>query len=453
MLQFIVGEQGDSANRSGWWHYLKDAFLKSHRVEYQDHLLLLNNTILHPDVVSDLVDRVTEESDPEEAARSASGVDCSFAGRITSFKNFAQQRFVIVNKQISGVDLDAGSDQVVFAGETVQFDARASVPDPGPQIEYTWENGMVGDYPTFRYDEAGTYTVTLSVTARGVTFTDSVQVEVIPIPERVYLEKSGQLVMEVETFFQNVRRDNEKTWWEEASSQAGFSGKGYMEAIEEDRKTFSSSRHVGVAPELRYAIRFTNPGPYRVWVRAFAPESRKDSIYLAFDSLARTSGFYHRWRDLDETNFIWSGDTNRVGPQILEVVEPGLKLFSIWIKESGVVIDKVLMTTNLEYVPEGVGLEPSPLGSPGGAESFVRGDVNDSGRLDVSDAILIWRHLFLGGSLECEDVADADDSGALDTTDPILVIRYIFLRGRPPEAPFPTAGFDETADGFDCGDP
>ena len=37
---FYMGELGDPDNRSGWWNYLKDAFLKSYRVEFEDRLLL-----------------------------------------------------------------------------------------------------------------------------------------------------------------------------------------------------------------------------------------------------------------------------------------------------------------------------------------------------------------------------------------------------------------------------
>ena len=41
-----MGQQGDSSNRSGWWHYVKDSFLRSYREEYLDRLFALNNTLL-----------------------------------------------------------------------------------------------------------------------------------------------------------------------------------------------------------------------------------------------------------------------------------------------------------------------------------------------------------------------------------------------------------------------
>ena len=54
------------------------------------------------------------------------------------------------------------------------------------------------------------------------------------------------------------------------------------------------------------------------------------------------------------------------------------------------------------------------------AADFLRGDVDGSGRLSVSDAIRILAHLFQGdaSAVPCLDAADTDDSGAIDLADP-----------------------------------
>lgn len=45
--------------------------------------------------------------------------------------------------------------------------------------------------------------------------------------------------------------------------------------------------------------------------------------------------------------------------------------------------------------------------------TFFRGDVDESGGLEITDAIRIFRFLFLGdgGSVRCLDAADVDDDG------------------------------------------
>jgi hypothetical protein len=91
---------------------------------------------------------------------------------------------------------------------------------------------------------------------------------------------------------------------------------------------------------------------------------------------------------------------------------------------------------------------------------FVRGDVDSDGAVDLTDAVRILDHLFLGGPApECLDAADTDDDAELSLTDPIVVLSWLFLGGPAPEPPSPTAGSypggdcgtDPTAsDGLDC---
>lgn len=84
------------------------------------------------------------------------------------------------------------------------------------------------------------------------------------------------------------------------------------------------------------------------------------------------------------------------------------------------------------------------------SKAFVRGDANLSGKVDISDAIDIFRHVAQGYTPPCVDALDADDSGAIDITDGIQVITYLFLRGDPLPAPFPTRGEDPTDDALGC---
>lgn len=83
---------------------------------------------------------------------------------------------------------------------------------------------------------------------------------------------------------------------------------------------------------------------------------------------------------------------------------------------------------------------------------FLRGDVDGSGRLAVSDAIRILVHLFQGDptAVPCADAADADDSGAIDLADAVQLLSGLFLGGMAPAAPFPGCGPDPTEDGLGC---
>lgn len=95
----------------------------------------------------------------------------------------------------------------------------------------------------------------------------------------------------------------------------------------------------------------------------------------------------------------------------------------------------------------GVGIELVRISS---GTPFIRGDANADGRADISDAVSILLHLFLGGNVSCESSADADDSGDLAITDAIHILRALFSDGAPVPGPSPGCGTDPTPDALSC---
>ena len=82
---------------------------------------------------------------------------------------------------------------------------------------------------------------------------------------------------------------------------------------------------------------------------------------------------------------------------------------------------------------------------------FLRGDSNDDGFVDISDAVSVLGYLFQGGNAPyCADAADANDDGQVDIGDPILILRSLFQRSARIRPPYPRAGYDRTPDELDC---
>ena len=82
---------------------------------------------------------------------------------------------------------------------------------------------------------------------------------------------------------------------------------------------------------------------------------------------------------------------------------------------------------------------------------FLRGDSNDDGSVDISDAVSVLGYLFQGGNAPyCADAADANDDGQVDIGDPILILRSLFQRSARIRPPYPRAGYDRTPDELDC---
>ena len=85
--------------------------------------------------------------------------------------------------------------------------------------------------------------------------------------------------------------------------------------------------------------------------------------------------------------------------------------------------------------------------------AFVRGDANDDDIVDLSDGVAILGDLFLGdtaAAASCRDALDADDSGGLEITDAVYVFGFLFRGGPRMPQPYPDFGFDPTPDGLPC---
>ena len=85
---------------------------------------------------------------------------------------------------------------------------------------------------------------------------------------------------------------------------------------------------------------------------------------------------------------------------------------------------------------------------------FIRGDSNDDGLLNVSDAVFTLSFLFIGDELpECVAAADSNDDGTVNITDVIRALNYLFMGGAgAPPPPFPEPGEDPTQD-LGCREP
>jgi hypothetical protein len=84
---------------------------------------------------------------------------------------------------------------------------------------------------------------------------------------------------------------------------------------------------------------------------------------------------------------------------------------------------------------------------------FMRGEANNDGTVDLTDAINVLGFLFLGTpkELPCAKAGDTDDNGVLEITDAVNLLGYLYL-GNPlilPQ-PFPNCGPDQLADQLDC---
>jgi len=81
----------------------------------------------------------------------------------------------------------------------------------------------------------------------------------------------------------------------------------------------------------------------------------------------------------------------------------------------------------------------------------VRGDCNDDGQNDISDAVFLLASLFQDGAAPaCEDSCDINDDGDIDIGDVIHGLDGLFSGGPAPSSPYPSCGVDPTIDSIAC---
>ena len=89
--------------------------------------------------------------------------------------------------------------------------------------------------------------------------------------------------------------------------------------------------------------------------------------------------------------------------------------------------------------------------APYGFADFLRGDVNQDGKVSIADVLFIHRYLFLGDRVPaCKDSADANDDGRIRIDDQIVMLNAVFSGTAVIPEPYPLPGEDATADELDC---
>lgn len=76
-----------------------------------------------------------------------------------------------------------------------------------------------------------------------------------------------------------------------------------------------------------------------------------------------------------------------------------------------------------------------------GAPRFLRGDCDDDGAVDISDASCVLNWLFLGASApRCVATTNTNGDADVDISDATYLLNHLFLGGPPLAPPFPVCG-------------
>jgi hypothetical protein len=176
-------------------------------------------------------------------------------------------------------------------------------------------------------------------------------------------DANGFVFLEAENFDLNVTQDNGAWLFDNTPLDVDpFSGWGYVTADSSGGTDTNSN------PHLDYSVTFNHAGPYYIWVGG--SDAGGKTLSLGLDGAAPASG-----RDIGGPDGIfgaryggqvrWSGTNNTgsgyVSKAYLPVPAAGTHVVNLFIREAGLKVDWILLTTNVDYVP---GPYPNPVNLP-----------------------------------------------------------------------------------------
>jgi len=296
---------------------------------------------------------------------------------------------------------------------TVNFTGEASDPD-GQGLIFMWNFGDGAQSslqsPTHTYNVPGVYIVRFTaVDPFPWQASDSARVCVnagmLPV-----LEQNGVTVIEAENYDLWIPTASEAEWMIRTGNP-GYSGTAYVQHLPDN-----GVLHTDNGPSVEYWIDFAATGRYYLWIRGYAV-SNGASCKIGINRLS--SGSYLKWYTLQ--TWTWLSTVSEGTPAYVDIYNPGVNILSLYGREDGLSIDKIILTQDPSFTPADTGPQPSPREI---RPNDLPGDVNGSGRVDILD--LIFTRNRLGGDVYIGDNRRADPNNDCR----VDVLDLIYIRSR-----------------------
>ena len=172
-----------------------------------------------------------------------------------------------------------------------------------------------------------------------------------PVLATNFLQDSGtQGLVSLESENRHVKEQGstQHYWGKLYDSAPGYSGDQAIEAKPDLGNSWVTGYESSSA-YFEFRVEFVHTGTHYVWVRGSAPSADSNLVHLGLDGVADANAanidIPSPWQQLN-----WSSGSHTVNVSSL-----GTHNVTLWMGEDGVVIDKIVLTTDANYVPTGEG--------------------------------------------------------------------------------------------------
>jgi hypothetical protein len=140
-----------------------------------------------------------------------------------------------------------------------------------------------------------------------------------------------------------------------------------MQALPADGTAYGGVDAITASPRLDYDVEFVATGTHYVWVRAMGTGYDADSLHVGLDgAIPLSAEAVARFAPLN--GWVWSKWRLDKALRTLDINPLGRHTLSVWMREAGTIFDKIVITTDSNYVPTNTGPIESTVGvgGPGG---------------------------------------------------------------------------------------
>ncbi len=201
----------------------------------------------------------------------------------------------------------------------------------------------------------------------------------------IFEERKGIVAVEAEYFYKQTKTDV-RAWYRttkigEANITPdsdpvhieGASNSAYIEVLPDSRSSHSDelkreenfTEKAGSMAVVHYKVKFNQPGRYYVWVRAYSSGSEDNGVHVGMEGEWPSNGKRMQWCD-GKHQWTWASMQRTkeqhcgVPHQIfLDVDSIDIHDIQFSMREDGFEMDKFILTNDINYVPTGLGPEPT----------------------------------------------------------------------------------------------
>lgn len=159
-------------------------------------------------------------------------------------------------------------------------------------------------------------------------------------------EIEGIVVIEAEDYTTKIAGEGNDTYW--AVEENTNSSNNRM--VKGGGPIFNSGKRQTGA-RLDFQINFVNTGIYYLWVRMLGPNGIQDSFYPGFNEKLATQG---SGMSNASNQWVWEHTSDKE-PVKINVVTAGEHNLNLWVRESGIQIDKIILTKDPKFTPKDLG--------------------------------------------------------------------------------------------------